>query len=164
MKKLIVLALLIVGTTIVAQQRNRQAPGNKQAPGNRIEQFTAEQKSQLMLKKMTLELDLTDAQQKDMSAFISEKTAKKEALIAEMKAKKEKGVRPTKDERFAMAMKMMDEKIASKKTMQKILNAKQYEKWASLIEDHQGKNKGNRQGNRKGSRQGKQHGNQVRKG
>lgn len=150
MKKIIVLALLIVGTTIVAQQRNRQAQGNK------MEQFTTEQKSQLMLKKMTLELDLNDAQQKDMSAFISDKIAKKEAQKAERKAMKEKGVRPTKDERFAMAMKMMDDKIASKKSMQKILNAKQFEKWTALKEDHQG--------NRQGNRQGKQHGNQVRKG
>lgn len=154
MKKLIVLALLIVGTTIVAQQKNRQAQGIK------MEQFTTEQKSQLMLKKMTLELDLNDAQQKEMSSFISDKMVKMEAHKAEMKTIKEKGVRPTKDERFAMAMKMMDDKIASKKSMQKILNAKQFEKWTALKEDHQGK----RQGNRQGNRQGKQHGNQVRKG
>ena len=152
MKRLFVLALLLVGTTIIAQERNRKHQGNK------MEQFTPEQQNQLMLKKMTLELDLTEAQQKEMTAFISEKMAKKEAHKAEMKAMKEKGVKPTNDERFAMQMKMLDEQIASKKRMEKILNAKQFEKWASLKEDHkedrqdkiQRKGEEKRQGKRQG--------------
>ena len=41
-----------------------------------MEQFTPEQQSLLMLKKITLQLHLSDAQQKEMSAFISEKIAK----------------------------------------------------------------------------------------
>lgn len=130
MKKLFVLALLLVGTTIIAQERNRKHQGNK------MEQFTPEQQNQLMLKKMTLELDLNDSQQKEMSAVISDKIAKKEAHKAEMKAMKEKGVKPSNDERFAMHMKMLDEQIVTKKRMEKILNAKQFEKWASLKEDH----------------------------
>ena len=146
-KKLFVLALLIVGTTIIAQERNRKHQGNK------MEQFTPEQQNQLMLKKMTLELDLTEAQQKEMTAFISEKMAKKEAHKVEMKVMKEKGVKPTNDERFAMQMKMLDEQIASKKRMEKILNAKQFEKWVSLKNEHKenrhgklhGKNEGNQQ-------------------
>lgn len=156
MKKLFLLALLIVGTTIVAQERNRKHQGNV------MEQFTPEQQSQLMLKKMTLELDLNDSQQKEMSAIISDKIAKKEAHKAEMKAMKEKGVRPTNDERFAMHMKMLDEQIATKKRMEKILNTKQFEKWASLKEDQKDKRqemlKGNQQGRNPGQHQGKRQG------
>lgn len=148
MKKLLVLALLIVGTAINAQERNRNQQGNEMG------QFTPEQQSQLMLKKMTLDLDLNDSQQKEMSAIISEKIAKKEAMKAEMKAKKEKGVKPTSDERFTMHMKMLDEKMATKKRMEKILNAKQFEKWTSLKEDHQENGKGKRQGKPQGKRQG----------
>ena len=144
MKKLFVIALLLVGTTIIAQERNRKHQGVK------MEQFTPEQQSQLMLKKMTLDLDLNDSQQKEMSAIISEKIAKKEAMKAEMKAMKEKGVKPTNDERFAMHMKMLDEQIAAKKRMEKILNAKQFEKWTSLKDEH----KGNRQEKHKGNKQG----------
>ncbi len=147
MKKLFVLALLLVGTTIIAQERNRKHQGNE------MEQFTPEQKSQLMLKKMTLELDLTEAQQKEMSAIISDNVAKKEAHKTEMKAKKEKGVKPTNDERFAMHMKMLDEQIAAKKSMQKILNAKQFDKWTSLKEDHKGDRQGKHKGNKQGQRQ-----------
>lgn len=129
MKKLIVLALLIVGTTIIAQERNRKHQGEK------MEQFTPEQQSQLMLKKITLDLDLIDSQQKEMSTIISEKSAKKEAHKAKMKAMRGMRVKPTNDERFTMQMKMLDEQIASKKRMEKILNAKQFEKWTSLKEE-----------------------------
>jgi protein CpxP len=127
-KKLFVLALLIVGTTTIAQERNRKHQGNE------MEQFTPEQQSQLMLKKMTLELNLNESQQKEMIIIISDKIAKKETHKAEMKAMKEKGVKPTNDQRFAMQMKILDEQIASKKRMEKILNAKQFEKWTSLNE------------------------------
>ena len=148
MKKLFIIALLMVGTIIIAQERNRKHQGNE------MEQFTPEQKSQLMLKKMTLELDLNDSQQKEMSTIISDNVAKKEAHKAEMKAMKEKGVKPTNDERFAMHMKMLDEQIATKKRMEKILNAKQFEKWTSLKEDRQEKQRGNHQGQKQRQRQG----------
>lgn len=129
MKKLIVFAFLIVGTHIIAQERNRKHQGNQ------MEQFTPERQSQLVLKKMTLELDLNETQQKELTSFISDKMAKKETHKAEMKALKEKGVKPTNDESFAMQIKMLDEQIAAKKSMQKILNAKQFEKWILLNED-----------------------------
>lgn len=148
MKKLFIIALLMVGTIIIAQERNRKHQGNE------MEQFTPEQKSQLMLKRMTLELDLNDSQQKEMSTIISDNVAKKEAHKAEMKAMKEKGVKPTNDERFAMQMKMLDEQIATKKRMEKILNAKQFEKWTSLKEDRQEKQRGNHQGQKQRQRQG----------
>ena len=146
------MALLMVGITIFAQERIRKHQVNK------MEQFTPEQKSQLMLKKMTLELDLNDGQQKEMNSIISDKIATMESHKAEMKVMKEKGVRPTKDERFAMQMKMLDEQIATKKRMEKILNAKQFDKWISLKEKHQENRKGKFQGKRKGKPQGKRQG------
>jgi hypothetical protein len=148
MKKLIVLALLLVGTTIIAQERGRKHQGNE------IEQFTPEQKSQLMLKKMTLELDLNATQQKEMSVIISDKIAAIESHKAEMKARKEKGITPTNDERFAMQMKMLDEQIATKKRVEKILNAKQFEKWASLKEEHKGPKVGKHKGKQQDQKQG----------
>ena len=147
MKKLIVIALLIIGTTIVAQERNKRHQGDK------MEQFTPEQQSQLMLKKITLELDLNEAQQKEMSAIISDKIAKKEAHKAQMEVRNGKGVRPTNDERFALKMKMMDEQITSKKRMEKILNAKQFEKWTLLNEDRR-ENRQERQHEKHEKRQG----------
>lgn len=112
------------------------------------------------MENMTLDLDLTDSQQKEMSAIIADKMAKRESHKAEMKANKEKGVKPTNDERFAMKMKMLDEQIATKKRMEKLLNAKQFEKWNSLNENF----KENRQEQFKRGHKGNQQGSEQRQG
>ena len=140
MKKLILMTFLMAGMTIIAQPRNNKHQGNG------MEQFTPEQRSELQVKKLTLELDLNESQQKDIKAFIADKNTKMAAHRTAMKAMKEKGTKPTSDERFAMKSKMFDEQIATKKRMQKILNEKQFEKWAALKEEHQSDHKGNRQG------------------
>lgn len=134
------MTFLMAGMTIMAQPRHNKHQGNG------MEQFTPEQRSELHVKKLTLELDLTESQQKEMKAFIADKNTKMEAHTTAMKAMKEKGTKPTSDERFAMKSKMLDEQIATKKGMQKILNEKQFEKWTALKEEHQGDRKGNRQG------------------
>lgn len=130
----------MAGMTIMAQPRNNKHQGNG------MEQFTPEQRSELQVKKLTLELDLNESQQKEMKVFIADKNTKMAAHRTAMKAMKEKGTKPTSDERFAMKSKMLDEQIATKKRMQKILNEKQFEKWTVLKEEHQGNRKGNRQG------------------
>lgn len=132
----------MAGMTIMAQPRNNKHQGN----GMEMEQFTPEQRTELHVKKLTLELDLSESQQKEMKAFIADKNTKMEANKTAMKAMKEKGTKPTSDERFAMKSKMLDEQIATKKRMQKILNEKQFEKWTVLKEEHQGDRKGHRQG------------------
>lgn len=140
----------MAGMTIMAQPRNNRHQRNG------MDQFTLEQRSELQVKKLTLELDLTESQQKEIKAFIADKNSKMEAHRTAMKAMKEKGTKPTSDERFAMKSKMLDEQIAAKKRMQKILNEKQFEKWTALKEEHQGNRKGNHQGNRQGRHPEKQ--------
>jgi hypothetical protein len=120
MKKLIVLALLVVGLTAFAQEKKGHHKKNK------MERFSPEQQNQLELKKMTLELDLNADQQKAMSKIIAEKSVKREAMKAEHMEKMKK---PTADERFEMKNKMLDEQIAMKEKMRKILNPEQFKKW-----------------------------------
>jgi protein CpxP len=158
MKKLMVMALLMVGITIFAQERNRKQQGNQ------MEQFTPEQRSELQVKKLTLELDLNESQQRDIKAFIADKNTKMEAHRTAMKAMKEKGTKPTSDERFAMKSKMLDEQIATKKRMEKILNPKQLEKWNDLKGDRQGKGPGKYQGDCTGDCHGNQQGRHQGKG
>ncbi len=64
MKKLIIAALLVVGMTSFAQDKKEMGTRHDRAE---MEKFTPEQRNQLMLKKMTLELDLNASQQKEMS-------------------------------------------------------------------------------------------------
>ncbi len=61
MKKLFIAALLVFGITSFAQERRATTERAK------MEQMTPEQRNQLHLKKMTLELDLNASQQKEMS-------------------------------------------------------------------------------------------------
>ena len=82
MKKLFIVALLVVGMTSFAQERKAR-PERAQ-----MEQMTPEQRNQLHLKKMTLELDLNASQQKEMSKIIAEQSTKREARMAERKANK----------------------------------------------------------------------------
>jgi Spy/CpxP family protein refolding chaperone len=126
MKKLLIVAFLAVGLTAFAQE--------KRTDGKRagMEKLTPEQRNQLMLKKMTLDLGLNDAQQKEVSKIITEQSAKREAAMAERKANKEKGIKPTAEEHFAMKNKMLDEQIAMQDKMKKILTPDQFKKWEEL--------------------------------
>ena len=129
MKKLIIVALLVVGMTSFAQ--NKKEIGSRHHR-DEMEKFTPEQQNQLMLKKMTLELDLNASQQKEMSKIIAEKSDKRQARIKEMKANKNSNTKSTSDEMFARKNRMLEEKIAMKDRMKKILNPEQYKKWEDM--------------------------------
>ena len=129
MKKLIVAALLIVGMTTFAQEKpERKEKGER----TQIEKFTPEQRNQLRIKKLTLELDLTSSQQQEMGKILAEADAKREAGRAAHKAQTDSPKKLTADERFAMQNKMLDEKIAFKAKVKKVLNADQLSKWEKM--------------------------------
>jgi Spy/CpxP family protein refolding chaperone len=124
MKKMIVAALLMIGMTSIAQEKTPMAKKEK------MEQLTPEQRNELRLKKMTLELGLNTSQQKDMGKIITERSAKMEAAKAERSAKgKAENTKPTADERFARQSKRLDEQIAMNERIKKILTPEQFEKW-----------------------------------
>lgn len=126
MKKLIVLAVLLIGLSTFAQEPAKNPRREK------VEQMTTQQKHELRIKKMTLDLSLNASQQKEMGKIIAEMEVKREAFKAERLAKKEAGTKPTKDELFAMQTKLLDEQIANKERIKKILDAKQFEKWEKI--------------------------------
>ena len=123
MKKLIIAALLMTGMASFAQEQKPEAKKE------RMEQLTPEQRNELRLKKMTLELGLNATQQKEMAGIIAEQTAKREAMKADRKKRIESGKKPTADERFAMQSKQLDDQIAMKARVKKILTPEQFEKW-----------------------------------
>lgn len=127
MKKLFIVALLVVGMTSFAQERKAKPERAK------MEQLTPEQRDQLQLKKMTLDLDLNASQQKEMSKIIAEQSAKREARMAERKATNDVAEKQlTADERFANKNQMLDEQMAMKERMKKILTSDQYKKWDDM--------------------------------
>ena len=105
MKKLIVAALLVVGLTTYAQEKEGRRAGR--------EKLTSKQKVDLQVKKMTKDLDLNEKQTKDVRALVSKQVEKREAIKIQMQAEKE----------------------AVSVEMKKILTAEQYAKWEKNREE-----------------------------
>ena len=105
MKKLIVAALLVVGLTTYAQEKEGRRAGK--------EKLTSEQKVNLQVKKMTKDLDLNEKQTKDVRALVAKQVEKREAIKIQMQAEKE----------------------AVSVEMKKILTAEQYAKWEKNREE-----------------------------
>lgn len=117
--KRIFLTLLATGITFIsfAQEAKKD------------EKMTIEQRNELQLKKMTIDLDLNEKQQKEISKIIADESQKKEAKRAEFKTNKEAGKKLSAQERFEMKSKILDEQKDKKDKMRKILNEKQFDKW-----------------------------------
>lgn len=119
MKKVCIVALLVIGLSSFAQERKERHPKGE------MEQMTPEQRNQLHLKKMTLDLDLNAKQQEQLTKILADQSAKREAMKAENKAKMEEA----KAIRFEMKKKILDEQIEMKNKMKSILSAEQFSKW-----------------------------------
>ena len=109
MKKLIVAALLVVGMTTFAQEKEGRIPGK--------EKLTSEQKVNLQVKKMTKYLDLNETQTKEIRVLVTKEVEKREAKIEEMKAQRKA------------------EQAAVSSDMKKILTPEQYAKWEKNREE-----------------------------
>lgn len=135
MKKLLIAIVMLGALTSFAQERKTDQ-----------DKLTPEQRVELQVKKMTLDLDLNDKQQKDIKKLLTEQAKKREEGKAKREAMKKVGTKPTSEERFAMKSKMMDEQIAFKAEIKKILSEKQMEKWEEHKEDRMEKMRNRRTG------------------
>ena len=133
MKKVLIAVLLFAGLAAFAQEQDHGT--NRQGR----EKLSPQQRNELMLKKMTLDLGLNESQQKDMSKIIADGSAKRDAAVAERKANKDKGVKPTSDERYQMESKRLDEEIVVKDKVRKILTPDQFKKWEQMKSDRKEK-------------------------
>ncbi|MBT7850986.1 MAG: hypothetical protein HN714_05665 [Formosa sp.] len=124
MKPYLLIAFILVGTTSFAQPSKRGPETPPPPPMNKMKEMSAENIATLMSKKMTLQLDLSETQQSKVYELILESTIKKKAQRANFPEKK-----PSKEMRFEMQNKMLDEKIAFNKSMKSILTDTQYSLW-----------------------------------
>jgi len=151
MKKVIVLVMLLVGITAMAQRGEKGNRGD-------FKDMSAEQMATLQTKKMTLELDLNEAQQAKIQALHLKNAQLRKAKMDERKAKMEKGEgnKPTSDERFAMRKERLDAAIAHKAELKKILTNEQFEKWGEMRQHKERHHKGKQSGDK--SRSGRKNG------
>ena len=121
MKKIMLMLLLVVGMTTFAQEKRTQK-----------EKLTSEQHVELQVKKMKLDLNLNDKQSVEVKKVVAQQVKRREAKRAEHETKKDDGTKPTANEIFEMRNEMLDEQIAIKNEMKKILNAEQFVKWEKI--------------------------------
>jgi len=130
MKKWIVAAFIFTATLTFAQEQKVEK-----------ERLTPEQRTELYVKNMAMKLDLNDKQQKQFKALMLEQNQKREAARKDRQNRKEELKNLTADERFKMQNEAMDEEMAFRKKMKKILSEDQYEKWEALHERRKDKMK-----------------------
>lgn len=118
MKKLILVTALALSTLTFAQEKRSEK-----------DRLTPEQRTELQVKKMTLDLDLNTKQQKEVKSILLDKAKNREVQFAAFKNNKEKGQILSADEKFEMKTKMLDEQILMKAQMRKTLSAEQFNKW-----------------------------------
>lgn len=136
MKTWILAATMMMGVSMAAQ-----APADAPAPHGRHQKMekehlnlTPQQRAELKSKQLTLKLDLTDKQQKDVEKLLVNAETKKADAIAKRQEARKAGIRPTNEERLALKNSMLDERIAMKRDLKKILSAEQYTKFEKLQE------------------------------
>ncbi|WP_299107609.1 hypothetical protein [uncultured Tenacibaculum sp.] len=122
MKKLVALFLLMftVSTTLVAQKKQK-------------DELSIDQKTELKLKKMTLKLDLTPKQQRQIRPLLAQSVSDHMAMREKRKAMKAKGQELSSEQRYELKSKMLDKQIAIKQEMKQILNEQQYERFEKSL-------------------------------
>lgn len=128
MKRLILAVVMLTGFLLTAQEgdRFRHKMGAKD--------LTPEQLATLKTKKLTLALDLTEAQQQAIQKLTLEQVQLHRSKRTEMqeRRKDDPEARPSKEERYKHQLDRLDEMIAHKANMKEVLTETQFEKWERL--------------------------------
>jgi hypothetical protein len=125
MRKIASVLMLVFAFTLTTQAQ-------KQRKGERKDPLTVEQQTTLMVKRMTLALELTDAQQRKLTPIITKQITERRAKREEMRKRREEKKKLEAKERFERQNEMLDKQIAFQKDMKSILNAEQYEKFQKM--------------------------------
>lgn len=132
MKKLLVIAIALFTLNGVAQEKKKKQTDRK-AGSELRKQMTASDIAELKAKKMTLKLDLTDAQQKKAhTIFLTEAKVNDELRKEHRAAKGEKKEKPSKDEFVKIQNHRLDQQIKVKREMKVILTPEQYAKFEKM--------------------------------
>lgn len=134
MKKFLYAAIALLSLQAIAQDR----PQQKRHPRmESLKKLSPEQMAELQTKRLTLDLDLTDAQQKEIQKINLEhsKTLKAKMDEREKKVESDEPKKLTDEERYEMMNDKLDKQIQYKRQMKSILTPDQYNKWESLREE-----------------------------
>ena len=135
MKKTASILVLVFVFTVnaKAQEKDRRTQREK---------LTVDQQAILAVKKMTLTLELTKAQQQEIQPILARQISSKRAEFEKVKAIRESKRELTADERFVYQNQRLDQQIAYQKEIKSILNDKQYDKFREQMETQKRKVRG----------------------
>ena len=119
MKKVMILFMILSSLALTAQN---EIAGKLQSKKELRESFTTEQRAELLSKKMTLNLNLTDIQQKKAKQlFLGLEKSKP------ISSNNKKELTP--EAKYNLKNTQLDRRIAMKREFKEILSQEQFEKW-----------------------------------
>ena len=133
MKKLFVLALMVVGMTTFAQEKEGKLAGNGKS------NFDPSKRAEMQSQKLKTDLGLNDEQTAQIKSFLTQQVKEREAKRQELQALRESGKQPTDDQRKEIKSKMESERNVMNDQMKKILTPQQFEKWKGNVEERKEK-------------------------
>jgi len=125
MAKIISLLALLICFSLTTNAQKKQLFKNKK-------RLTTEQLTTLKVKKITLELELTEVQQKKLTPVIAKQISERKIEADRMRESKDKVKNIDASNRYQMANKILDRKIMFQKEMRTILNEEQFKKFKGL--------------------------------
>jgi len=125
MKNLIIAVFVFITWTSFPQQNRSERCEHNKEMKQRGNSLTPEQRAELSSKRMTLQLDLNESQQKKLYAVELEHAKLRNTRFQSKKNKSELND----EERFKLKTERLDIQIAIKKDMKSILTEKQYDIW-----------------------------------
>jgi len=121
MKKLSLFLIMLISISAFSQQKSH----SKAEMAN----MSAEETATLQTKKLTLLLDLDQAQQKEIKKLYQEKAEERRAMMAEHKKMSAEDAEKLKENRFERKNARLDRELAHQEKMKQILKEEQFKKW-----------------------------------
>jgi hypothetical protein len=125
MTRIVSLLALFICFSLTINAQKKQFFKNKK-------RLTTEQLTTLKVKKMTLELELSEIQQNKLTPVIKELISERSAQLDKKRELKNDVKKINPNERYQMANKILDRKIMFQKEMRTILNEEQFKKFKTL--------------------------------
>ena len=125
MARIVSLLALFICFSLTINAQKKQFFKNKKS-------LTTEQLTTLKVKKMTLELELSEIQQNKLTPVIKELISERSAQLDKNRELKNDLKKINPNERYQMANKILDRKIMFQKEMRTILNEEQFKKFKTL--------------------------------
>ncbi|SFT16245.1 hypothetical protein SAMN04487906_3299 [Zhouia amylolytica] len=139
--------LSLLTVAVNAQDKKEDRKKKSKSRVERMENMTPDQMAELQTKQMAVDLDLTDAQQKEIYTINKDQAVKRKEQMAKWRSMRNNDERPSRDEMIKMRSARLDEQKAMQDRMKKILDDDQYAKWKKMQEERQQETR-RRMGNR----------------